>query len=378
MAIGGISSNVSRVAAEGTETVVEPADTSGAALVAGAVSGAAAAATQTQTTTVGADVAKVIIQAATTGFEDRATGLGRIDQGPTGEVKQGDTTYTLTNGRVSLNGKDIGVCDDNGDFKVTIDGNVVKGNVGAMIGTTFEGDLSTGKHVTNEMREATIELGGNEYTVRQGDVFSGKTRIGTMEDDGTFNVKLDGKPVQGNIHQIAGAVINGKTSNGAEFDNRANGDVHVGTSDFHIEKGIVYEKGERVGTIGDDGRYDVTLKGKHLTGNVEDVHGVVFKGTKADGTKVEHHGPTGNVDAKQLGLGSLQYGSYGDFRHQPGTPKPSGHVEVYGGEVYHQGVDKAGKGFSIRIGTMNDEGEFNIQVDGRTYSGVYKGAFLQF
>lgn len=51
-------------------------------------------------------------------------------EGPSGTVTQGDTAYEVTNGKVCLNGKEIGEINDSGDYTVKLAGREIKGNVG--------------------------------------------------------------------------------------------------------------------------------------------------------------------------------------------------------------------------------------------------------
>lgn len=116
--------------------------------------------------------------------------------GPSGTVKVGDATYTVTDGKVSQNGRTIGTITDGGDFNVTIDGQAVRGNVSQLQGAAIEGRLSDGTRVDNRPTGRVI-AGGDTFDVRAGEVYRQGVKLGTIDDSGHYNVRLDGKQVTG-------------------------------------------------------------------------------------------------------------------------------------------------------------------------------------
>jgi hypothetical protein len=120
----------------------------------------------------------------------------------------------------------------------------------------------------------SVKVGTENYDVRNGDVFVAGKNVGKIDDSGNFEVNGQ----KGNVNTVAGAVWNGNLSNGQHVDNRPSGIVQAGTDTFQVRSGEVFQGGNRVGTIDDAGRYNVTLHGQAQTGNITDNPDIGYAG----------------------------------------------------------------------------------------------------
>ncbi len=247
--------------------------------------------------------------------------------GPSGSVKQGDATYEVTNGSVSLNGTVIGTVNDAGDYSVKLNGQEVKGNVAGLIGAAVEGTLSTGAKVDNRPT-GEVDVGGQHYAVDKGVVSSGGKAVGTINNSGDFD--LGG--VTGNVTKVTGAIYDGTLSDKKAVDNRPTGEVDVGGQHYAVDKGIVSVDGKKVGTINDTGAFNVG----GVTGNVNQLTGAVYDGTLGNKKAVDNR-LNGDVH-----LGDTDY-------------------VIRSGHVFN--------GDGKNIGTVDEKGGFAVKIDGRIYSG---------
>lgn len=181
----------------------------------------------------------------------------------------------------------------------------------------------------------TVKQGDATYDVKDGQVsFNGKN-IGTVSDDGHYQVTLGGHTVEGNVGELLGASVVGTLSTGAHVDNRVTGDVEVGNARFVVNQGDVFQNGTKVGTVNDKGDFDLMLNGHHEQGNVTKVSGAVYNAITHDGNHL-----TNQVS------GSVTVGGQS--------------FSVKAGEVLHDGKV---------IGTINDHGDYNVTLQGKQQIG---------
>ena len=252
--------------------------------------------------------------------------------GPTGSVKQGDASYEVSNGQVSLNGAVIGTVNDAGDYAVKINGQDFTGNVAGLIGATISGTLSDGTKIDNRPT-GEVDLGGTQYMVKAGEVSVGGKKVGTINDSGDFDVN----GVTGNVASISGAIYNGSLSDSKAVDNRASGVVHFGDADYAIRQGRVFDPtGHDVGTIDEKGGFQVTIDGRQYAGSLPNSPALSYDGRLANGRYVKN-APTGLVS-----VAGKDY-------------------QVVGGKVFSQGQ---------RIGSVTANGDFNVTIDGKHQQGT--------
>lgn len=134
--------------------------------------------------------------------------------GPTGQVKVGNDTYDVRNGDVFVSGKNVGKIDDAGNFEV----NGQKGNVANVAGATWNGTLSDGTRADNRP-SGLVQAGGDTFAVQRGEVSLGGARVGTLADNGSFSVRLNGRTITGNVGADPALRYAGTTSDGTPVSN---------------------------------------------------------------------------------------------------------------------------------------------------------------
>lgn len=197
----------------------------------------------------------------------------------------------------------------------------------------------------------TIQHNNNTYTVKNGDVqFQGR-KIGTINDKGDFDVRFNRQPgghASGNIRDLQGARFEGTLSTGAPVASHHSGTIAFGKDTFTVDNGRVRHGGRDIGTLGNDGAFDVSLNGQRQVGNLTQLHGAAVTGRLNDGQKVDT-APSGTV-------------TINEFVQRPGTAGGLKRTtfDVKDGQVYLQ---------NKLVGSINSKGDFNVTIDGKQSTG---------
>ncbi len=197
----------------------------------------------------------------------------------------------------------------------------------------------------------TVQHGSNTYTVKNGDVHFQGRKIGTINDNGDFNVRFSRQPgdhASGNIRDLLGAKYEGTLSTGAPVSSHHSGTIAYGNNTFAIDNGRVKHEGRDIGTLQNDGRFDVTLNGQRYEGNVGQLHGAAVTGRLNDGKRIDT-APSGTV-------------TINEFVERPGTAGGLRRTtfDVKDGKVFLQ---------NKLVGSINSNGDFNVTIDGKQSTG---------
>lgn len=259
-------------------------------------------------------------------------------KGPTGVIQHGENTYKVKNGEVSLNGTKIGTMDDEGNYSVRFSrqaNDLATGNIKDLIGATYEGSLSSGATVSNRVN-GRVQVGADNFAVRNGEVFEGGKRIGTMDGEGRFAVTREGQSSQGSVGSLHGASYHGRVGDGPAVSNQVTGSVEVGGKSYDVLNGKVMLEGKTIGSMNERGEYSIkTASGERVQGRLQDHADARWSGTLSDGKPVQSHAS-----------GSVRIGS---TNYQVDNGKVS-----LGGKV---------------IGTVDNDGQFNVKINGTRYRG---------
>lgn len=181
----------------------------------------------------------------------------------------------------------------------------------------------------------SVKVGTTEYTVKNGTVSHGGKDVGVVNDKGEFDVTLNGARHTGRVSDLHGAAVTGTLSDGQKVDNRPTGLVKVGSDTFEVRAGEVTRDGKVLGTMDNDGRYNLSLNGQSVTGALSNHTDAQYVGVTSDGTKVAEVGSsaTGEVTRNYpssifagWGPDGQMYRSAGTGRISQDPANPFGHL----------------------------------------------------
>ncbi len=265
-------------------------------------------------------------------YEGELSNGKKVDNQPTGLVQLGEQTYKVLNGVVlSKDGKDVlGSIDDRGNYNV----GGATGNIGDLDGAVYSGRLSNGQKVDNRIN-GEVQFNGSNYQIFNGQVFKGGAKVGTVDAEGGYRVTENGHTATGHVQDLVGAHWQAAMPGGRHIQSNASGQVHFGDTDYVVRNGEVFLGDKDVGTLGNDGRFDVTLDGRRYQGMLTDLPGVSYDGYRNDGSQAS------NIVSGSVTVGGRTY-------------------EVRDGEVFDG---------RTRIGSVNSSGDFAVRLNGKVETG---------
>jgi hypothetical protein len=199
--------------------------------------------------------------------------------GPSGKVRVGLSDFTVVHGDVFVAGKNepVGTLNDQGDFSVVLDGKPFTGNlkdVGAVKDLTLShGVFEQGKTVQNALN-GTVKVGDERFTVKNGVVTVGGSRIGTIDETGQYNVTINGQQHVGRVadfeqlfHALEEFIVP-KSNKLAIKDVRGKeiGGDQAASVTLEFDGSQVKANGQVVGSVTADGFFTATVNGRYYEG----------------------------------------------------------------------------------------------------------------